>query len=346
MERKWNSGEQSRPTQITRFRLYIGCAVLLAIASACLYSRLRKPEPVYQGKTSAQWFQEFEKASSPPLRPANVIVSVSSNLSVLRLNSGVLIRVPGAMRLLDTGGPQRERALGALRALGTNAGIYLGREFLREDGTLAPAYWKLHSKTPAGIRKFLPKPAVPRNVVREHIAAALNALGKDAAPAVPAIVTVLSSGEPSKIRSAVHALGGIPLDPRLLEPVLEDWSQRGQSTNVYEVVSDLPLRTSGAAGSLGRVLRTGNAAFRRSCEYELEHFGPAAITALPELTAALADNDAEIRYGAARALEKIGPGAAPAMPALMRATNDESILVRRASARALVILRGQAPESP
>jgi hypothetical protein len=332
--------EQAESTRSNRLLLYVAGTLLLVVASAWLYRALRRPEPVYQGKTAAQWFYEFQKASAQPLAPATSIPS--SGQSFIRLGSGIIILPASSTPAIDPGAAERERALTGLRALGTNAAVYLGREFLREDGWLALGYWKLHSKAPPGIKRLLPEPAVPRNVVRGEIATVLGALGNNAAPALPAIITVLRSGEASRLAVGVNALHSFPFERQVLDPVLEDWDLRGQYTNIHRVVTDLYVLTPVAAKCLGHALSGGNAGFRRACEYELEHFGAAAITAVTALTAALADPDVEIRYGAARALERIGPGAAPAVPALIHAASDESIMVQRASARALRIIQDQA----
>ena len=57
--------------------------------------------------------------------------------------------------------------------------------------------------------------------------------------------------------------------------------------------------------------------------------------ALPELQAALTDEDRELRYTAACALANLGTNARLAVPALVRATNDESVMVQHAALRAL-----------
>ena len=56
----------------------------------------------------------------------------------------------------------------------------------------------------------------------------------------------------------------------------------------------------------------------------LAFIGPEAEAAVPQLIAALQDENVIVRRGAARALGQIGPGAAPAIPELIQALRDDS----------------------
>lgn len=235
----------------------------------------------------------------------------------------------------------REPAANGLRALGTNAAVYLGRQFARKDGTLARTYGKLYFGLPASLKGFLPKPPATRSYVRMEIGYALQALGTNASVAAPSLITDLRSGDQFTVRSTVTKLQRLVFDRHELDSLLEGWSKAGQLTNVVQVVAELQVRTAVAARCLARALSSGNLALRRSCLNELERFGAAAALALSSLTAALKDPDDEVRYAAARALEAIGNGAAAAIPALMLTTNDASVMVQRASARALRVIQGQ-----
>jgi HEAT repeat protein/WD40 repeat protein len=67
----------------------------------------------------------------------------------------------------------------------------------------------------------------------------------------------------------------------------------------------------------------------------LGELGPAAISAVPALIGALADQEVFVRSYAARALGKIGGGAKATMAALIRALRDRDPLVRAEAAEAL-----------
>jgi hypothetical protein len=295
------------------------------VASGLLCYALRSSAPLYEGKTSAQWFREFQTA-----------VTRHWTIQVVSVPSA-----PGSVRILDEQALLCDPAANGLRALGTNAAVYLGHQFAREDGVLARTYWKLYRRLPASIKGTLPKPPVVRNQVRRDIGLALRALGTNASAAAPSLITALRSSDGFTIRTTLATLQRLEFDRHELDSLLESWSKAGQHTNVVQVVTQLQVRTAVAARCLARALSTGDPVLRRSCVNELERFGAAAALALSPLTAALKDPDEQVRYGAARALEAIGNGAGTAIPALTQATNDASIMVQRASARALRVIQGQ-----
>jgi HEAT repeat protein len=177
-----------------------------------------------------------------------------------------------------------------------------------------------------------------------EISWALRALGPNAEAAVPWLITTLRDADQFTITVALAELQRLQFDRHQLDPLLEDWSRRGQHTNVVLVVGELHVRTAVAANCLVGAMSAGAPALRRTCVFELEQLGGSGLPAVPKLTAALKDPDDGVRYGAARALQAIGSGAAAAIPALMQATNDTSVMVRRASARALRVIQGQPTE--
>jgi hypothetical protein len=292
------------------------------VASGLLCYAFRSSAPLYQGKTSAQWFREFQTAATrhwtlPVFSPS------------------------GSGRALDFQALLREPAATGLRALGTNAAVYLGHELARKDGVLARTYRKFYFGLPVRLKGFVPKPPVERSYLRMEIGWALEALGPEASAAAPSLITALRSGDRFTVHITLGTLQRLEFDRHELDPLLEHWSKAGQHTNVVQVVAELQVRNAVAARCLAGALSTGDPALRRSCVYELERFGAAAFLALSPLTAALKDPDDEVRYGAGRALEAVGDGAATAIPALIQATNDASVIVQRASARSLRVIQGQ-----
>jgi len=102
------------------------------VASGLLYFALRSSAPLYQGKTSAQWFREFQAAAT-------------RHWTIQFVNPSF---APGSLRVLDLQALLREPAANGLRALGTNAAVYLGHQFARKDGILARTYGKLYLQLP------------------------------------------------------------------------------------------------------------------------------------------------------------------------------------------------------
>jgi len=311
-----------------RWWLFVAIALALIVGCGLLYYGLRSAEPTYQGRTSAEWFREFQTAAS-----RHWTVSVN--------NPGL---PSGSGRALDVRGLLREPAADGLRGLGTNAAVYLGRKFAWKEGILARSYRKWYFGLPASIRGPLPRPPVARYYLRMEIGWALQALGSKADAAVPWLITSLGNGDEFAVRFTLRELQRLQFDGHQLDPLLEEWSRKGQHTNAVLVVAELHVRTLVAANCLVRALSAGDATLRRTCVFELEQFQGGGLPAVPNLAAALKDPDDEVRYGAARALEAVGSGAAAAIPALMQASNDTSVMVQRASARALRVIQGQTAE--
>jgi HEAT repeat protein len=306
----------------SRFWLWLVAASAVVVVGGLLYSTLQPRQPRYLGKTSAQWFHEFQQAATNHW-------------------TTVVFTPSGTGRSLDLTGLMREPAAAGLRALGTNAAIYLGHQYARREGVLALTYMKLYFRLPASMRGFLPKPPSPRSFVRMELGWALQALGPDASASAPSLIAALRSNDRFVMGSTLGLLRGLEYDAHALDPLLEDWSKQGRYTNVVMAVAELKVRTTVAARCLARGLSAAEPAVRRSCVDELGHFEAAGAPELMTLTAALRDPDEQVRYGAARALEAIGSAAASAIPALRQATNDSSVMVQRASARALRGMQGQ-----
>lgn len=320
---KANAKEQIR----RRFLLFSIIALLLLCLGGSLYYALGPRAPTYQGKTSAQWFHEFQKASARYYYTHTISVRT-------------LAPVP-SIRFLDERALKQDKAAQAMQALGTNAALYLGQEYLKEDGWLSANYSKLYAQIPGALQKRLPEPAPSRSNVRLNIGYALEGLGRDATPAVPALLTIFQNGNGFNRSITLGILQKLSFDRRLLDPMLEDWSRNGDHANVVFMVTQFQVRTPMAVACLTRAVSEGDLPVRWSSLSELERCGPAAVAASSELIAALADTDQETRYLAARVLVAIGPEAAPAIPALILATTDSSVMVQRASARALLAIQGK-----
>ncbi len=107
---------------------------------------------------------------------------------------------------------------------------------------------------------------------------------------------------------------------------------------LYEAVDDLgdqgPAAKS-AVGELTKLLANPDENLRWRAARALGAIGPDAASAVAPLTAALKDEDANVRAQSAFALGLIGEAAKPSAPELVALAADEDPLVRRAALRAL-----------
>lgn len=303
------------------------CVVLVCVV---VYWLRRPSEPVYQGKTAAEWFKEFETAYSRSF----VAPSSGFRASIL---PGTGTRL-SAVRFLDEQALLRDPSAAGLRGLGTNAAVYLGRKFAAENGPAARRYMRVYLRLPAFLKRWLPQPL--RHSIQLEIA--LRALGNDAAAGVPALLESLGGSQPGLPPAALGVLSRLSFDRHLMDPILSEWSRGKDEANVLAAVTIVQVHTKTAAECLARILTSQQPALRQSAVFELEKCGPDAAVAVPALLKAMSDPDEEVRYGAARALGAIGTPAAPAAATLMQATNqDSSVMVQRAAARALKAIQGQ-----
>ncbi len=86
-----------------------------------------------------------------------------------------------------------------------------------------------------------------------------------------------------------------------------------------------------------------SAEMRANAAHGLKLFGPKAAVAVPDLMAALHDNDKWVRSAAANALGAIGPEAKMAVPALIRGLNDSD---KNMALACLIGLNGAGQDSP
>ncbi len=127
-----------------------------------------------------------------------------------------------------------------------------------------------------------------------------EALGSEAAPAIPELTARLERGENPEFVS--YALAGIGID-------------------------SLPSLQSGSTNR--------NVWVRRAATAALGLLGADAVTAVPALIERLSDANAEVRRNAAESLGKIGQAATEAIPALTTASSDGDFSVCQAALLAL-----------
>jgi HEAT repeat protein len=235
----------------------------------------------------------------------------------------------------------------------------------------------------------LPVSVLPRDLPPEHEALlraladsspevrgrAADALTRDGARAVPALVEAMVHHEAHVRRAAILALGDIGPEaaPALTELVRAavdcdegvrraasqvlarvdpSWAVAPATRRALPAVidglrSELPWVSRAAEALLLRVGRPAVPALlevladweaeghRRTALRLLSQLGPSAAEAAPALADVLGSSDPEFRLAAAEALARLGAGAAPALPALIRSLSDWSPPVRRSAAKAL-----------
>ena len=288
----------------------------------------RQHRVTFQGKTAEEWFREFCAAESHYGVPQRYRFS-GSNMAFVTPDLGRWFRDPAA---------------DGLRGLGTNAALYLAREFRRDDPSWAPGYWKFFVKLPGPLKAMSPKPPVPRSYVRLQIASALQAMGADGAAAVPSLIEGLKGPDRSTRSIIMRTLRSLPRQPGAYDSVLDDLARRAQFPAALEVVENLGIRTQKAGAILGEALAAGDLETRRRSVRQLRYLGPNAAFAIPALILTLTNGDSELRYSATSALADIGPAARSAVPALGRLANDSSEMVQHAAARALLAIGPEADE--
>jgi HEAT repeat protein len=269
--------------------------------------------------------------------------------------------------------PPKDASVNALRALGTNAVPYLARQLQRQDSPLALAYAGLYGKFPQVLQKIALKPPSPRRAIRSDAALALSVLGREALPAVPALLQALKTRDPWERSTILQTLRELPFEPTQADPVLDWFCRSNRLSDAMEAVTSLHLRSPGAVRvmisalsspdvrlrrsvvaelwsiqraegvvpALARALKDSDAQVREGAARALERWQPPPSAALPALIEALRTADDELRYLAARTLAEWGTNASPALDALVQATNDTNVIVRNASARGVRRIRGQ-----
>src|SRR5436190_8326591 len=133
-------------------RVKIGALAVLLFAAGWLSIHHFRRQPQYQGKTAAEWFQELCAASPRYQRPAtHTYMLGGSNVLAYTTDNRSWLSDPAAV---------------GLRALGTNAALYLAKLICHEDPSWAPAYWKLFQKLPRGAKFIVPNPPASHLIAR------------------------------------------------------------------------------------------------------------------------------------------------------------------------------------
>jgi hypothetical protein len=275
------------PVRLQRRILLIALPVTLLTVFA--WFALRPHEPIYQGKTLSAWLEQYWHNSG------NVMLPYAPDLRPRDLD----VRV-------------RDSAQAALLHIGTN-GI--------------PHYLDLMSRPPdSAFKTFLRfalaklpgvTPPLSAGDCRVRGYMGLQALGSNAAPAVPRLIELLTAPEDPIRLCAAGALGYVgPAASNAVPSLINRLQDTNWVVGFYSIYAlrNIHSRPELTVPALTGVLDPTNLARNRDTCYlalsGLAEFGPAAKPAVPLILPCLQDRDAGVRVQATNALKKIDPAAA------------------------------------
>jgi HEAT repeat protein len=354
----------------------------------------RSREPRYQGKTAAQWFQAFELAKTNYNRVqirsfvpmgqvtiAQVWLPASNSINRTRIQAPALSgqsqmfvtsRLVGTSNFVSTVRDDfalaQDHTVNGLRALGTNAALYLAQEIRRGESPWTSWYQTKFAKLPAGLKRVAPDPPAPRALIQNDAAFVLGNLGIATTAAMPILIEGLKDSNPASRVNCIAALQRLNFRIDEVEMILQEIARKGNRRQALEIANALGLHTPLTARLLAEDLANPDLTTRKNAAQTLKYFGPNAKIVAPNLAASLKDSSEDVRFAAAGALEALGPdaevaaleladglksedsemrylcaralscigtGAVVVLPALIQATNDSHEMVRRAATRAL-----------
>jgi len=188
-------------------------------------------------------------------------------------------------------------------------------------------------------------PAIPRLVeslsdieplVRRSAARALGAVGNGSEEAAIGLITALQDGDWVVRREAAFSLGILRTAAEVVVPSIRKILGNNESNDLRQAaalaLSGLAPDSKEALPELVAALQDENWQLRAEVANALGKMGYDAKDAVPELAKLLLDTDWRVVEQVVESLSKIGH---PAVPALINALNDSNITARWASARAL-----------
>lgn len=198
-----------------------------------------------------------------------------------------------------------------------------------------------HTATPA-LAKLLESP-IPK--VRAYAAYALGKIGNGSSKALPKLIELITDEDPTVRREALEAMLEMDADPDVTLPIMVNVLEKADPAMVLPVLSELAEKGEKAIPRLRKALQNEKAAYW-ACLVAAE-MGPDAAPAVPELTAVLDSQDAEVRMHALIALGEIGPAAKPAISKVIKALQSDDIpAVKYSAAFALAAMEdSQATEA-
>ncbi len=170
--------------------------------------------------------------------------------------------------------------------------------------------------------------------VRGYAAVALERIGKPAESAAEALVQAAFDENAAVRRAAIKAILAIDPPREVTGPVVEKILLESDPSVIVPALATFAEQVQDDVPRLREFLKKPKVAYWGAVL--AADLGPKAASAVPELTALLADPEHEVRLQAAIALGEIGPESAAAVPELVRLLESDEVQgVRFAAAFAL-----------
>jgi HEAT repeat protein len=169
----------------------------------------------------------------------------------------------------------------------------------------------------------------------------LAQLGPAAEPAVEALIKLLNDQDSDVCQRAAFTLGALKLKPELAVPALIAALKKDPENQIWWCSQALGEFRAAAQPAMPLFIELlSKSTTCQDAELVLVNIGAAAV---PAFISALANKDPDVRYYAVTGLGSIGAAAAEAIPALLSALADPSAEVRWNAAQCLGAI-GQQPE--
>jgi HEAT repeat protein len=249
--------------------------LLITFVAGLSWEATRSREPAYQGKTLSTWLRRFEEAK------------------VNQFHDKVQFE-----KLV---GPTQN----AVRQMGTNALPTLLRMLqARDSGIMSLAFQLLDKRH----YRWLPASEIVR---REMALDGFDALGTNAAPAVPALVVLLNHTNCQVRSSAARCLNTIwPVAQEAVPVLVQHLKDPDEMVCFFSGLALGSIRKSPEVVVPALTERLSERGSKWGILVALGRFGPEAKTAVPLIIPLLNDSDGETRSWAAMALKSIDPEAA------------------------------------
>ncbi len=184
--------------------------------------------------------------------------------------------------------------------------------------------------------ELLERKDLATGAVRCEAAAILGDIGPEAKAAGPALDAAIEDDDPQVRAVALKALQTVQPSPAATVPALVPLLKTRDRLAATRALATYGAEAHDAVPALVPLLKDEESEVRWNAALTLGKIGPVAVSAVPDLVAALkTDADPLVREHAAEALGDIGPSAASAVPDLVAALKDENARVRRDAARSL-----------
>ncbi len=277
-------------------------------------------EPVYQGKTVTEWIRDYQ---------LNYQGGTNTTIDYC---SGTLYWV---------GSPAPD----ALRHLGAAALPYLVAALRKDQGPIASGYERIYQKMSPPCQSLLPKPA-PLALIQYNAKYGLRDLGEISAPAIPQLIELLASQDPSIRSAAKETLEALNFSPKAYE---DSWNRLfatplSNQCAVELIVEFVENRSPAIETALIKALEDPVAKVRTTAMVMLAVKSERNIKVIAAIGRRLRDPDQEIRIRAAEMLDNQEQDIArPALRDLEFASHDPIHKVQTTAKRILQRLENQSP---